>query len=302
VSRPTIDPALGLHLPPVRSLERLSGRISIIIPAHNERDTIGEVVGEAFRALEILDAKGDVLVSASGCTDDTAARGEAAGARVIESPLGKGAAIQAGLSATDGEIVCLIDGDMQYLGDRPLAVELIQPIRSGIADAVVSDLYWRPLYPQMWLYGFFTPLAGVLFPEFLPKVGSTPWSGQRAALRHLWPSEMPIDFTVDLALLLHWNQTALRLRPVLADDWVNPQRPKPDLMEKEFTVLIEHAVEARRISEYEVGVFQSWFDFAHTLMAQYRPEIDDPQKFEASILRESTTELRRLLFTHEGPG
>jgi hypothetical protein len=66
--------------------------------------------------------------------------------------------------------------------------------------SAISDLYWRPLYPQMWLHAFFAPLAGMLFPEVLPKCGSTPWSGQRAALRELWPSELPDDFTVDLEL------------------------------------------------------------------------------------------------------
>jgi hypothetical protein len=121
--------------------------------------------------------------------------------------------------------VCLIDGDLRYFGDRPLVTILVEPILHGIAGACITDLYWRPIYPQMWLYGFFAPVAGCLFPELLPKAGSTPWSGQRVATRELWPESLPDGFTVDLEILLHWNRHALRLRPVLADDWVNPRRP-----------------------------------------------------------------------------
>jgi glucosyl-3-phosphoglycerate synthase len=157
---------------------------------------------------------------------------------------------------------------------------------------VVSDLYWRPLYPQLWLCGFFAPLAGSLFPELLPKVGSTPWSGQRAAKRHLWPNSLPEGFTMDLALLLHWNEHALRMRPVLADDWVNPQRPKPDLMRQELDLLVTRAVDRGRIEPDAAGRLDGWFETAHGLMAAYDPDRDDPQEFETRLLDASLAALR----------
>ncbi|MGW7537790.1 glycosyltransferase [Amycolatopsis sp. NPDC054798] len=270
--------------------------MSVIIPAHNEAETVAEVVADAQRGLEYLQVERyEVVVSASGCTDDTAAVALKAGARVVDAPIGKGAAIQAGLAATNGEVVCLIDGDIRYYGDVPLSAILVKPIIDGIADACVSDLYWRPLYPQLWLYGFFAPVAGVLFPEILPKVGSTPWSGQRAAKRDLWPTNLETDFTVDLQLLLHWNDNTPLLRPVLADDWVNPQRPKPDLMEKELSVLTRHAMSDGRISRKDAIAIGWWFKSAHSLMAQYRPDEDDPQEFEHRLLRNSVRELHAQL-------
>jgi hypothetical protein len=203
--------------------------------------------------------------------------------------------VKAGLAGTDGDIVCLVDGDMRYFGDRPLATILVDPILHGIADATISDLYWRPLYPQMWLCAFFAPLVGTLFPELLPKCGSTPWSGQRAARRELWPESLPDDFTLDLALLMHWNTKALRLRPVLSDDWVNPQGPKPDLMPKEFDLVLSHAPAQDRVSSLTVPALRQWFDAAHRLMASYRPGQDQPQEFEGHLLTESPAELRRQL-------
>jgi hypothetical protein len=35
------------------------------------------------------------------------------------------------------------------------------PNVNGIADACVTDLYWRPLYPQMWLHAFLAALAPI---------------------------------------------------------------------------------------------------------------------------------------------
>jgi glucosyl-3-phosphoglycerate synthase len=294
-SLPDIDPALGLNLVPTRTLGRVAGPVSVVIPAHNEEATVADVIAAARHGLEVAGAEGEVIVSASGCTDRTADVADKAGATVVIAPAGKGAAVTAGLGAATGAIVCLIDGDIQYFGERPLATILIEPILHGIADAVITDLYWRPLYPQMWLHGFFAPLAGHLFPEMLPKVGSTPWSGQRAALRELWPATLPDGFTVDIEILMHWNSHALRLRPVLADDWINPQRPKPDLMSQELEVVFRHAVEQGRVTADAHAAFRQWYGVAHEMMAEYRPDHDQPQQFEQALLVRSLEQLRREL-------
>jgi glycosyltransferase involved in cell wall biosynthesis len=296
VTDPTIDPALGLDLEATRTLGgNLDATVTVLIPAHNESATIRDVVNDARRSLALLDVDGETIVSASACTDDTAEIAAEAGAVVIEAAAGKGAALREGLARATGDIVCIVDGDVQYLGDPPLVALLTQPIRQGLADACISDLYWRPIYPQLWLYGFFAPVAGRLFPELLPKCGSTPWSGQRAALRHLWPTELPDGFTVDLALLLHWNEHALRLRPVLADDWVNPQRPKPELMREELELLLNEATSTGRLNASAADRVRGWYSTVHRLMAEYEPDVHDPAKFERQILRESLHELDEAL-------
>jgi hypothetical protein len=262
---------------------------------------VAEVVAEAKRGLTLLNTPGEVVVSASGCSDATADIAAEAGAQVVLARLGKGNAIVAGIAAASGDLVCLIDADLRYFGEPPLVALLVQPILSGLADACVSDLYWRPIYPQMWLYGFFAPAAGALFPELVSKVGTTPWSGQRAALRHLWPSQLPEGFTADLALLLHWNTNADRLRPVLADDWTNPQRPKPELMAQELELLAEHAASNGRLSPERVPALRAWFGDVHKLMATYRPGVDDPRGFEQGLLLASMTELCRRLRVGDVP-
>ena len=291
---PTIDPALGLELVNARTLQTRGGKVAIIIPAHNEAPTIGDVVGDAFRALRALNAEGEVIVAASGCTDGTAEVAANAGAKVIGAPIGKGAAIAAGIRACRADLICLTDADVRYFGDVPLAAILIAPIMRGLADATIADLHWRPVYPHMWLHGFFAPLTGLLFPELLPQAGTTPWSGQRAAVRALWPDNLPDGFAVDLALLLHWHSQGARLRPVLADDWTNPQRPKTDLLEQEFGMLVDYAVDRGRITLGARPALERWFHDVYRLMAAYRPETDDPEKFERGLLEDS----RRLLATY----
>ncbi|GAA5193829.1 hypothetical protein GCM10023322_56680 [Rugosimonospora acidiphila] len=293
--RPRIDAALGLELVTARTLARSNATVTVLIPAHNESETIADVVKESRRGLELLGVDEDIVVSASGCTDDTAAIARTAGARVIESPKGKGAAIIAGLAGARGDIVCLIDGDVRYFGDPPLVPLLVEPILAGIADACVTDLYWRPVYPQLWLMGFFAPLAGALYPDLLARSGSTPWSGQRAARRELWPQTLPDGFTSDLEILLHWNENAVRLRPVLADDWVNPQRPKPDLMAEELSLVTRWALRDGRLAPTLVPAVRSWFEAAHAMMARYRPGEHDPQEFERQLLRDSRAALHQAL-------
>lgn len=288
---PAIDPALGLKLINARTLQARDGEIAIIIPAYNEMATVGDVTGQALEALRILEVKGEVIVAASGCTDNTAEVAAEAGARVIETPIGKGAAVAAAVRACQADVICLADADVCYFGDVPLPAILLSPIMSGLADATIADLPWRPVYPHMWLHGFFIPLAGRLIPELLPQAGTTPWSGQRAAVRALWPDDLPEDFSADLALLLHWHAQGARLRPVLADDWTNPQRPKTGLLEQEFRILVDYAIRHGRLSSEARPALKMWFDDVYRLMAAYQPGVDDPEKFEQDLLEDSLRSL-----------
>jgi glycosyltransferase involved in cell wall biosynthesis len=295
LTTPKIDPALGLNLVPVRELQARRQPVTICIPAHNEAKTITEVVTEGRRALDLLGAEGEVIVVASACADDTAALADQAGARVIECGLGKGVALKAGLAAAKDGVIAMVDGDFRYHGPEPIAATLLRPILAGTADATIADLYWRPLYPQLNYYGFFAPLAGRLYPEMLAKVGTTPWSGQRAASSELWQIDLPDDFTVETVINLAWNDAPARVRPVLADDWTNPQRPKPDLLRAELDVLLAHAVNAGRLRAEQVGPVRSWFGQIHQRMAAYRPGSDDPIRFEGDLLRFSAHALNSLL-------
>ena len=72
-------------------------KISVVIPARNEQDTIAELVGSLFEDITPT----EVIVVNDGSTDETAERARGAGATVINHPYskGNGAAIKSGARA-----------------------------------------------------------------------------------------------------------------------------------------------------------------------------------------------------------
>ena len=94
------------------SQDARSTLLSIVIPAKNEAQAIGDVVATACKAFP--DA--EVIVVDDGSGDATADIAAKAGARVIRHPesLGNGAAVKAGVRASRGDVLALMDGDGQH--------------------------------------------------------------------------------------------------------------------------------------------------------------------------------------------
>jgi glycosyltransferase involved in cell wall biosynthesis len=108
--------------------------VSVIIPALNECESIGYVVGSMPWA-EIAEC----LVVDNGSTDGTADIAAAAGARVIPSVRGYGAACKAGSDAAlaSSTVLVFMDGD----GSDVIAdlARLVAPIQAGEADFVIGS-------------------------------------------------------------------------------------------------------------------------------------------------------------------
>ncbi|WP_433256582.1 glucosyl-3-phosphoglycerate synthase [Streptosporangium sp. CA-135522] len=163
--------------------------ISVVLPARDEGETVGEIV-TAIRhdLMETVPLVDELVVIDSRSVDDTAARAAQAGAKVIAQdeilpdlkPMdGKGEALWKSLAVTSGDLLVFIDADLRefrtsfvtgLLGplladpgvvyvkgcyDRPL-----QNVQSG--GGRVTELVARPLLNLHWplLAGFVQPLAG----------------------------------------------------------------------------------------------------------------------------------------------
>lgn len=108
-------------------------RVSVIIPALNEAESIGFVVGEMPWAL--ID---ECIVVDNGSTDDTARIAAEAGARVVTAPRGYGAACLAGVQAalSTSDVLVFLDGDgSDVTAQMP---ELLGPVERGEMDLVLG--------------------------------------------------------------------------------------------------------------------------------------------------------------------
>jgi rSAM/selenodomain-associated transferase 2 len=131
--------------------------ISIIIPALNEAQSIGETLDAAARL------KGDVevIVVDGGSADETVEVARARGARVVTSARGRGAQMHAGAQAARGEVLWFLHADTLAPADAAecVARALLTPgavggnfrIRFDGASGAARFLTW--LYPRLRLLG-----------------------------------------------------------------------------------------------------------------------------------------------------
>ena len=168
-------------------------RISVVLPARDEEQTVGGIVAQVRRRLvEDVGLVDEVIVIDSRSCDATAAVAASAGATVYhqdqilpEQPRmdGKGDALWKGLAASTGDIVLFVDSDLRDFTTH-FIVGLLGPLlceagvvfvkahylRPLMTDQVtvpggggrVSELVARPLINMFWprLAGFVQPLAG----------------------------------------------------------------------------------------------------------------------------------------------
>lgn len=87
-------------------------RVSIIIPAYNEAQSIGDVVNK----LQLLYPEYEIIVIDDGSKDGTAEVASHAGAVVYRHPynIGNGAAIKSGIRVASGDILVFMDADGQH--------------------------------------------------------------------------------------------------------------------------------------------------------------------------------------------
>jgi glycosyltransferase involved in cell wall biosynthesis len=174
--------------------------VSVVIPACNEADVIGDVVA----ALASAATWHEIIVVDDGSRDETGARAAAAGATVVTHPYnkGNGAAVKSGIRRAAGEFVMIIDGDGQHrpedaarLAAKLGEYDLVVGARTGSTQATQGRKLGNAL-----LNRFASYLTGRDIPDLT--------SGFRAARRehlceflHLLPNGFSTPTTTTLAFI-----------------------------------------------------------------------------------------------------
>ncbi|SEM17913.1 Glycosyltransferase involved in cell wall bisynthesis [Syntrophus gentianae] len=135
--------------------------ISIVIPAHNEAASIGDIVKRAGSVMDACKLSHEILVIDDGSEDDTAKNAGYCGARVIRHPyaIGNGAAIKTGIRNTQGDILVMLDGDGQHapediphLLEKMAAYDMTVGARNRYSDTPLHRDFANAIYNRFASY------------------------------------------------------------------------------------------------------------------------------------------------------
>ena len=151
--------------------KRATGQsVSVVLPAHNEEKTVGDIVAVIRRELmtptvspALPEGHGwcplvdELVVIDSGSTDRTAEVAAAAGARVVHRDEilpripalpGKGEVLWRSLLATSGDIVAFVDADLKEFS-ADFVSGIVGPLLTEPGVALVKAMYDRPLGAEL---------------------------------------------------------------------------------------------------------------------------------------------------------
>ena len=119
---------------------RQAGRVLVVMPAHDERESVGVTIARIREQMP----EADVVVINDYSSDDTTECARRQGADVVELPwnLGYGGAVQTGFKyalAHDYDYVIQMDADGQH--DPACARALIAPVLAGEADVTIGSRF-----------------------------------------------------------------------------------------------------------------------------------------------------------------
>ncbi|WP_405267435.1 glycosyltransferase [Methanobrevibacter sp.] len=169
-------------------------KVSVIIPAYNEEETVAKVV-EVVKKVSVVD---EIIVVNDGSRDNTEAEALKAGAIVInhETNKGKGQALYTGYQNAECDIIAFIDADIYNLTSAKVEA-MIRPILEGKTD-ITKTKFSRASGRVTELTA--KPLLNFFFPEISFE---QPLSGQFAAKKEVLKKiNFESDYGVDVGIVI----------------------------------------------------------------------------------------------------
>jgi glycosyltransferase involved in cell wall biosynthesis len=145
-------------------------KVSIVIPAKDEEETIGDVLRDLNKIIPTLPYEFEVFVIADHCKDKTAEISTGLGATVLvnQGSGGKGNALKVGFKVATGDVVVMLDADYSH---RPEDLpKFLDGLKSGAGLVVGSRIFGgSDEYTRVRASGnfIFTAFFGLLFNYYL---------------------------------------------------------------------------------------------------------------------------------------
>jgi len=174
--------AVSLEETKIELRQQRTPKVSAIIAAYNEQDTIAEVI----RAVEGHPLVDEIVVVDDGSSDTTSARARETSARVItlEQNAGKAGAMSAGVRAARNDTILFLDADILGLTHEIITLT-VTPVLTGRCGMFVAIRARRTYWMNRLLY-------------FIPVLG-----GERALTKDIWrlvPRIYRKGFQIEIAL------------------------------------------------------------------------------------------------------
>ncbi|MFF7281351.1 glucosyl-3-phosphoglycerate synthase [Streptomyces griseorubiginosus] len=195
--------------------QRSGQTVSVVLPALNEEETVGDIVAvirhDLMQQVPLVD---EIVVVDSGSTDRTSEVAAAAGATVVHrdeilphlpAVPGKGEVLWRSLLVTRGDIVCFIDADLKEFSSDFVS-GIVGPLLTDPGVDLVKGMYDRPLGGAAGQGGRVTelmarPLLNMHWPQLAGFV--QPLGGEYAARRSLLEQlPFPVGYGVELGMLV----------------------------------------------------------------------------------------------------
>lgn len=224
--------------------------ISIIIPAKNERKTIGKTIRIAKMCFP-NHRKEIIIVAGDRGTADTANRENVRDVKVIiQKNQGKGNALKLGFENSSGDVIIFSDADITNLNKNWIE-NIAKPILRNKAD-VCLGCYTTPWF-QVATETVYRPLIKLVFPEVEEKIKSQPLTGQRAFKR--WVLEK-IDFYPNFGFETAINiDLVLKIRPrikeIFLGEKIDVYKSHENLVSDLIKAIIAKAKEYNRFDRIE---------------------------------------------------
>lgn len=191
--------------------------LSVIIPAYNEEEGIGNVIDNIAKIFQANGVSFEIIVVDDGSSDNTAVVARSKNVTLIQSPcnLGYGASIKKGIQKSKFEFVSIIDADETYSSEDLLKLLEFSVIGFDMVVGVREKIYSSRLFfkhPARFMFRF---LSEFVAGRKIPDINSGLRIFKKSALLNFLSNTCQgFSFTTSVTLIMLLESCSVKFVPI----------------------------------------------------------------------------------------